>query len=55
MICHRVGVGAAFDVAGGREVRVETQYNFGLSNLVPESDGFNVRNRGFDFLVGIAL
>ena len=53
MVCHRVGVGAAIDVAVGREVRVDTRYNFDRSTS--ESDGFDVRNRGFDFLVGIAL
>jgi hypothetical protein len=50
-----VGIGAAFGALLGREVRVETRYNFGLTDLLPEGDAVDLRHSGFDFSVGVAL
>jgi hypothetical protein len=50
-----LGVGAAFGDVFGREVRVEARYGFGLTDLLPEGEALDVRNRGIDLSVGIAL
>lgn len=50
-----VGIGVSIDALLGQELRFETRYNVGLTDLLPEGDAIDLRHNGFDFSVAISI